>query len=71
MPLREDTSSETRNPNDTLPATFDRLSQEEYIVLENKRKIPVLVKFGISDDVSSYLENCSSSHHVPVRHLQF
>lgn len=53
----EDTSSETRNGNDTLPATFDGLSQEEYIALEKKRKIPVHVQFVISDDVGSCLEN--------------
>ena len=38
----EDTSSETRNVNESLQLTFDGLSQEEYIALEKKRKVPAL-----------------------------
>jgi hypothetical protein len=38
----EDTSSETRNVNESQRPTFDGLSQEEYIALEKKRELPVL-----------------------------
>jgi len=38
----EDRATEFRNVNESLPSTFDGLSQEEHIALEKKRKIPLL-----------------------------
>lgn len=42
----EDTSSATRHVNEAQSATFDNLSDEEYIALEKKRKVPVLTNLA-------------------------
>jgi hypothetical protein len=42
----EDTSSETRNVNESLSPTFDGLSQEEYIALEKKRKVSIFSQWA-------------------------